>query len=127
MLSLCKKLLVSLLVFSGPVFAHQWTPTYPKWESSYVDGVVSVKMELFNSRKDIEWYGIQVLDADMKPVPFVTSEKVMKVPHLKKKKVEVYVRKKDIERAVYICSVSKLMKEQRSRAAVASRICSKAK
>ncbi len=84
-------------------------------------------MELFNSRKDVEWYGVQVLDADMEPVPFVTSEKVMKVPHLKKKTVEVYVRKKDIERAVYICSVSKLLKEQRSRAAVASRICSKAK
>jgi hypothetical protein len=127
MLSLCKKLLVSLFVFSGPAIAHQWTPTYPKWESSYVDGVVSVKMELFNSRKDVEWYGVQVLDADMEPVPFVTSEKVMNVPHLKKKRVEVYVRKQDIERAVYICSVSKLLKEQRSRAAVASRICSKAK
>lgn len=86
-----------------------------------------MKMELFNSRKDVEWYGVQVLDADMEPVPFVTSEKIMNVPHLKKKQVEVYVRKKDIERAVYICSVSKLLKEQRSRAAVASRICSKAK
>lgn len=127
MLSLCKKLLVLLCIFSGPAYAHQWTPTYPKWESSYVDGVVSVKMELFNSRKDVEWYGVQVLDADMEPVPFVTSEKIMNVPHLKKKQVEVYVRKKDIERAVYICSVSKLLKEQRSRAAVASRICSKAK
>jgi hypothetical protein len=127
MISLCKKLLLSFFFLSTSAIAHQWTPTYPKWQSSYIDGVVSVNMELFNSRKDVEWYSIQVLDADMKPVPFVTSERVMRVPHLKKKEVEVYVRKSDIERAVYICSVSKLLKERQSRAAVASRICSKAK
>lgn len=116
-----------LCFFAAPVVAHQWTPTYPKWEQSYVDGVVSVDMELFNSRKDNEYYSVQVLDADMKPVPFVTTERVLNVKYLKKKKVEVFVRKVDMNRAVYICSVSRILKERQTKASVASRICSKAK
>lgn len=116
-----------LLGFAAPVSAHQWTPTYPRWEQSYIEGVVSVDMELFNVRKDNDYYSIQVLDAEMNPVPFVTSERVLNVKYLKSKKVEVFVRKVDMDRAVYICSVSRILREEQTKASVASRICSKAK
>lgn len=120
-------LLWLLLLVPLSVSAHVWTPTYPTWEQSYISGVVKVEMELSNRRKDASYYSVQVLDRDMNPVPFVTPEKVIHLPYLKKKKVEVYVRKTEMNEAVYICSVSRILKDAQTKAAVSTRICSKAK
>ena len=86
-----------------------------------------VTMKLFNSRGDVEFYEIQVLDTDFKSVPFASSERIVHVGHLKRKVVDVYIAVKDIERAVYICSRSKSLSDDKSKTVVASRICSKSK
>jgi len=121
------RLLWLLLMIPLSVSAHVWTPTYPTWEQSHITNVVKVEMELFNRRKDTSYYSVQVLDSDMKPVPFVTPEKVIHLNYLKKKKVEIYVRRSEMNRAVYICSVSRILKDDQTKAAVSTRICSKAK
>ena len=47
--------------------------------------------------------------------------------YLDHKDIEVYVRKKDQEKAHYICTKSKILKGQKVPSLLASRICSKIK
>lgn len=114
-----------MLLVSPLVNAHQWTPTYPVFNLSYVEGILSTKMSIFNTRKDVDYYEVSVLDKDMNPVDFAVTDKIIHVPHLAKRKVEVYIRKNDLNRVVYICSTSKLLVEGSTGASVSSRICSK--
>jgi len=111
------------------VFAHEMTPTYPKLEPSHLDGVVKTTMEMFNKRQDVEYYEIGVFDKDFNPVPFVTSYNIIKLSYLGHVTFDVYIRKADKDRAVYICSKSKLRKDDNGsvRTAVSSKICSKIK
>jgi len=111
----------------GQLNAHQWTPTYPKLENSFVDGVLTTKMKLFNKREDVKYYSVGVYDADFYPVAFATPERVIVVPYLGTKYVDVYIRDKDKGRAVYICSNSKHLKSGSTAQLVTSRICSKIK
>lgn len=113
---------------STGVFAHEWTPTYPKLRPSFVDGISITDMQLFNNRKDVEYYKISVFDKDWKDIPFSTGfDKVIQVSHLQRKKISVYIREKDIGRATYICSRSMSVLDGRNETFVASRICSKIK
>lgn len=107
--------------------AHDMTPTYPKLTYSHLDGVVKTTMSMFNKRADVQYYEIGVFDKDFQPVPFVTSYNVIKLDYLSKVDFDVYIRKTDASRAVYICSRSKLRKDDKVRTAVSSRICSKIK
>jgi len=116
-----------LAITVGAVHAHEMTPTYPKLEMSHLDGVLKTTMEMFNKRDDVEYYEIGVFDKDFKPVPFVTSYNIIKLRYLGHVTFDVYIRKEDKNRAVYICSRSKLRKEDKVRTAVSSRICSKIK
>ena len=84
-------------------------------------------MKLFNSRGDVDYYEIQVLDSDFNSVPFASSERIVNVKHLKRKVVDVYISTADVKRAVYICSRSKSLADNESKTVVASRICSKSK
>tara|TARA_R110000772_G_scaffold121564_1_gene227836 strand:+ start:1014 stop:1268 length:255 start_codon:yes stop_codon:yes gene_type:complete len=84
-------------------------------------------MELFNSRKDVRFYEIGVFDSEWNKVPFATENKVVQVKHLERKKVVVYVRDRDTERAEYVCSKSKMVIAGSNVASIASRICSKFK
>lgn len=84
-------------------------------------------MTLFNGRKDVDYYEIQVLDADMNPVPFATGERIFNVGHLSRKVVDVYISSKDEDRAIYVCSRSKSIEDNGSRTILSSRICSKSK
>lgn len=120
-------LLFILLMVPAPSKAHQWTPTYPVWRPSYVEGVHVITMKLFNSRGDVDYYELQVLDTEFQPVPYASAERIMNVGHLKRKVVDIYVSSNDIERAVYICSRSKSLSDMESKTVVASRICSKSK
>jgi len=120
-------LLLALLLVSGNTFAHQWTPTYPEWSISYIEGIVQTRMSLFNTRQDVDYFEVQVLDVNMKPVDFATTDQIIHAPHLKRKAVDVYIRALDVDRVVYICSVSKLLVEGNTGASVSSRICSKVK
>jgi hypothetical protein len=118
--------LVLLLMVSG-TSAHEFTPTYPKLETSYVEGVLYASMTLFNARKDVEYYEFGVFNAEWEKVPFAMQNKVMRFKHLEKKKVDIYIREKDKEEVVYICSKSKLIVTGNAKTSLSSRICSKVK
>lgn len=120
-------ILFLLVSFSGMASAHEMTPTYPKLGPSHLDGVYKTTMYMFNKRADVEYYEIGVFDKDFNPVPFVTSYNVIKVRYLGHVTFDVYIRKSDVNKAVYICSRSKLRKDASVRTAVSSRICSKFK
>ena len=109
------------------VVAHEMTPTYPKWEPSHVDGVWKTTMELFNKRKDIDWYEISVFDENWRTIPFVTSYYILRLKYLDHAKFDIYINKRDIGRTRYICSKSKLREVNDQKAMVSSRICSKFK
>jgi hypothetical protein len=119
--------LVLLLVMSGYASAHEFTPTYPKLKNSYVEGVLYTTMTLFNMRKDVEYYEFGVFNAEWEKVPFAMQNKVMRFKHLEKKKVDIYIREKDKEEVVYICSKSKLIVTGSEKTSISSRICSKVK
>ncbi|MDB0024380.1 hypothetical protein N9E36_02780 [bacterium] len=101
------------------------TPTYPPLVPSYVDGLVSAKMTMFNSRKDVDYFEIGVFDDEWNPVPFAATAKILRVPHGSSKTFEVFVRQEDKKRATFICSLSKLRTDSSARAIVSSKICSR--
>lgn len=84
-------------------------------------------MEMFNKREEVEYYEIGVFDEEWNPIPFVTKYEILKIRYLGHVTFDVYIRKQDVSRATYICSISKLRKEDKIRTAIASRICSKFK
>lgn len=86
------------------------------------------KMSLYNNRKDIQHYEISVFDKDWMPVKFLVTEgNIVQVYYQQRKKVDVYIRKKDQLRAVYVCSQSKSRVDGRGVTFVSTRICSKIK
>jgi len=114
-------------ILLGNVYAHDMTPTYPKWTQSEYDGVLKTTMEMFNKRKEIEYYEIGVFDQNFHPIPFVSSYKVMKLPYLSHVTFDVYIGKEDAYHAVFICSKSKIKSEDKTVSAVSSKICSRFK
>jgi hypothetical protein len=119
-------ILLSFL-FCTTLNAHEMTPAYPTLKQSYVDGVYVTKMKLFNRRKEIEYYSIQVYTNDWKPLPFASTSKIINVGFNKRKLFEVYIRLRDIDKATYICTESKLFKNTEQVTLVSSKICSKIK
>lgn len=105
--------------------AHQLTPTYPTLESSHINGVYQTTMNLFNRRDDIEYYQINVFDQEWNPVAFATSERIIRLPYLERTQFTIYIRDEDKERVKYICTKSKILRDELQSAVVASRICSK--
>ena len=120
-----KLFFIAALFLAGKVSAHEMTPTYPPLVPSYVDGLVSAKMTMFNSRKDVDYFEIGVFDDEWNPVPFAATAKILRVPHGSSKTFEVFVRHKDKNRATFICSLSKLRTDSSARAIVSSKICSR--
>ena len=120
-----KLFFIAALFLAGKVSAHEMTPTYPPLVPSYVDGLVSAKMTMFNSRKDVDYFEIGVFDDEWNPVPFAATAKILRVPHGSSKTFEVFVRHKDKNRATFICSLSKLRADSSARAIVSSKICSR--
>lgn len=120
-------LVLTLLLLSSPLLAHEMTPTYPKFGPSHLDGVYKTTMQMFNKRQDVEYYEIGVFDENWESIPFVSAYQVFKIEYLGHVMFDVYVRKKDVERVEYICSMSKLRKDKTVRTAVSSKICSRIK
>ena len=120
-----KLFFIAALFLAGKVSAHEMTPTYPPLVPSYVDGLVSAKMTMFNSRQDVEYFEIGVFDDEWNPVPFAATAKILRVPHGSSKTFEVFVRHKDKNRATFICSLSKLRTDSSARAIVSSKTCSR--
>jgi hypothetical protein len=122
-----KKYIMILMMAFGTAVAHEMTPTYPELEASHVTGIYKTTMEMFNKRKDVEWYEIGVFDNEWKPIPFVSSYKIIQLQYLGHVKFDIYIRADDKARATYVCSKSKLRREDSTKTAVSSRICSKFK
>ena len=110
----------------APSLAHELTPTYFKLTPSIYDNVDRTTMMMFNRRSDINYYQIEVYDAEWNSVPFATSERMMQLKYLERKSFEIYVKAKDAERVTYICTRSKILKGGES-SVIASNICSKIK
>ena len=116
-----------IVAMSGYVNAHQWTPTYPELTPSYVEGILEAKMVLFNKREEVEYYEIDVFDAEWNPIPFASQSKLVQIRYLETKAVSVFIRKQDQKRAMYICTRSRLKKDDVKSTVISSRICSKIK
>lgn len=125
-----RNLLISLMVFlSGHASAHEWTPTYPVPTMSHYPNVMRVEMKLFNGREDIEYYEIGVFDEEWNKTPFALSngKTMIRVKHNTRKEIDIFIRQKDLPRAIYICSRSKPLAENKTKTMLFSRICSKIK
>lgn len=119
---------IGLMIFvNGFANAHQFLPTYPKFEPSFVQGVVQTKMELFNRRKEIGFYEVGVFDKDWNKIPFATESKIIQINYLERKNIIVYLKKEDLNQALYICTESKIKREDIQATSIASKICSKIK
>jgi len=121
-----RQIIIALCLCSS-LHAHEMTPAYPKLKSSYVEGVSVTNLKLFNRRNDVSWYKIGVFTEKWKPVPFASTSDVIEVGYNKRKGFDVYIRSRDIAKAVYICTESKVFKSKEQVTLVASRICSKIK
>ena len=116
-----------LILTSAQSLAHEMTPTYPELRPSYVDGLYSTNMKLFNRRNDIDHYRIDVFDEDWNQIPFASQSKLIKIAYLERTNFEIFIRGDDFDRVEYICSTSMIPKSDVGKAAVMSRICSKIK
>jgi hypothetical protein len=122
-----RSLALIIALFAATAQAHEMVPTYPRFEPSYMEGIHRLTMHMFNKREDVEFYEVGVFDENFAPIPFVTSYRLMKIVYLGHVTFDVYVREGDVSRTRYICTKSKLRKDDSSVAIVASRICSKIK
>lgn len=118
-------LAAALILLVSSAAAHEWTPTYPKLEQSYWSGIMVAEMKLFNKREDIKYYELDVYDKDFNPIRFATIEKITKVNYLQTKRVSIYITEDLKDKIVYICSTSKLLKDDAVSSGVKTRICSK--
>ena len=117
--------IVWIFLIAQAAIAHEMTPTYPVLRPSYMDGLSTTKLTLFNRRNDVIHYEIQVFDKYWKQIPFASQEKIIKVNYLGKKNFEIYIRDFDKNNVEYICTMSKLPKIQNSSSMITSKICSK--
>jgi hypothetical protein len=122
-----RQVILCTLLLCMSATAHEMTPTYPKWEPSHFEGVWKTQIEMFNKRKDVEWYEIGVFDENWNPVNFVTSYKLFNMPYLSHVKFDVYIASPDVAVAEYICSKSKLREMREKASMISSRICSRFK
>ena len=119
------RLVVLFLLLSFSTSAHEMTLAYPEVKPSHVAGVVKVEMSLFNSREEIEWYQIELFDLNWTNIPFASSYRIINIGYKERKSFDVYIRKADMDEAVYLCTTSKVRKSSKSRTLISSRICSR--
>lgn len=120
------RFIVLILCFlSGYANAHQFTPTYPKLTVSHIAGVYKAEMVLYNARKEIRYYSLNVFDKEWNPIKFATESKLIAMDYQERKYVNIYISKTDVKKAKYICSKSKILQSVKDPSIVASRICSK--
>ena len=123
---MCRSVILWVLLCTS-VAAHEMTPTYPKWSVTQLEGVQKTTMSMFNKREDVQYYEIGVFDKEWNPIPFVTDYKILKLDYLSHVKFDVYIGSKNVDRAEYICSKSKLKGIGEDKPMVESRICSRFK
>lgn len=124
-----RKLITTLAaaLISSAASAHEWTPTYPEFSSSYMDGVLMTTMTLFNKREDISYYEISIFDNEWNPIEFAASERLINIEFTERKSIDLYIRAKDLDRVEYICSLSKILSSDVESSGLATKICSRVK
>jgi len=123
------KLLIvfTLLFLSVPLVAHEMVPTYPKWKTGIYPGILTTTVEIFNKRKDVEYYEIGLFDKDWNPIYFVANYKVVQLKYLSSASIDIYIAREEKDRVEYVCSRSKIRTSNETRTAISSRICSRFK
>jgi len=116
---------IALALLASSASAHEMTPAYPEIYPSYVEGVQQVQMSLFNARSDVSYFEIKVFDENWAPIAFASEYRILFVPPQTRTDFVVYLRNEDAEKAVYLCSTSKIERSEEIRTLVASRICSR--
>jgi hypothetical protein len=106
---------------------HEMSPTYLQFDPSYIDNVLKTTIQLFNRREDVNYYEIEVYDKDRNPISFVSDSKIVNLNYLEKKSIDVYIKNADRDRVVYVCTLSRFIKDDITKTNVSSRICSKVK
>jgi len=122
-----KYLIAGLIMLASPILAHEMTPTYPQFKSSYIEGIDVVTMTLFNKRADVKHYEIQVFDNNWNGMPFAANSRIIVVNYLQLQRFDIYIKQEMTEQVGYICTLSRIVKSNSDRTAIASRICSKVK
>ena len=117
-------LILAAIWFTNPVVAHQMVPSHVKAEW-YGETVSRVSLTITNMREDAKFYQVGVFDESFKPVIFATSEKIMELDYLERRRIDVYLRKGSMPKPRYVCTESKLIGSSSARTMVASRVCSK--
>ena len=121
-----KFLLAAVVLFSAAAAkAHEWTPTYPKFNPSYVEGVSVTTMKIFNKRNDASFYKISLYDEEWNEIPFASESRVVEVEYLEQKSLNIYILEQDCDRLEYICSKSMLQVGKVDSSGVNTRICSR--
>ena len=123
--SLIKCLAVVLVFLSTSTTAHELTPTYPQLRPSYLAGLHVTTMKLWNRRDDVSYYEISVYDADWNDIGFATPNRLIKIDYLQSKSIKLYIREQDVARTEFICTMSKLLKQDVQSSGIRSRICSR--
>lgn len=118
---------VVLLMLSFQSVSHEMVPTYPEWRRGIYPGVLTTTIEIFNKRRDVEYYEIGVFDKDWQPIYFVADYQVIQLKYLSSASIDIYIARENRDRAEYVCSRSKIRKDTDIRTAVTSRICSRFK
>ena len=113
------------LLTATAAYSHEWTPSYPQFRPSFMEGIAVTTMTIFNRRKDISYYEVSVLDEDWNPVPFASTRKLINVEYLERQNIEIYLREADCDRVEYICTTSKILERDATSSGVDSRICSR--
>lgn len=118
---------VALVLTSTMATAHELIPTYPEFKSSYVDGIAVTTLKLWNRRNDVSYYELQVFDREWNPIDFASQSRLIKIGYLEHKRIDVYVKENDLSKIEFICTTSKLLKEDVDSTGITSKICSRVK
>ena len=119
------KTITAALLISSSAAAHEMTPTYVEFKPSYVDGIYVTTVNLWNRRNDVEYYEISVLDEMWKRIPFASRDRIVKISHLKKQKIEIYIKQEDLRNVEFVCTSSKQLKSDVKSTGIKSMICSR--
>jgi hypothetical protein len=120
-----KLIAAAIILLPSAVGAHEMTPAYPELHASPVPQIMQADLSLFNARDDVEYYAISVLDNEMNPIAFASTQRVMHVPPGSRQDFEIYIKENDASRVVYVCTTSMLRAGQTDNAIISSRICSR--
>lgn len=119
------RIVAAALLISTSAAAHELTPTYFKFKPSFVEGVLTTQMSMWNRRADAEYYEVMVLDRMWKKIPFATSERLFRLSHLSKRNIDIYIKAADLKRVELICTASKQLKTDVDSTGIRSMICSR--